>query len=101
MGIVYDEKVAKETKCHGYVDPKTGEKYLWSPGIIGMLSDEQEEIYCKAGITTKPEVPKRIQEFKEAVKVCKKKIEGLPKDKRLITWLGCMGVELKKRGIEV
>ncbi|MEO0190722.1 MAG: hypothetical protein ABIL18_07055 [candidate division WOR-3 bacterium] len=101
MAIIVDEEVAKIGACHGYSDPKTGEKYLWMAGAIGMLSDEQEKTYCKTIRLNGERVPRRIQEFKEAVKEAHKEIENIPKGQRLTAWLEAMSKALRKRGIEV
>ena len=100
MGFVVDEELAKATPCHGYKDPETGELYVWSPGVIGMLSDDQEKLYCK-GTITEVGTPKRIAEFKSAVNVCKAEIRKYPKGERLLPWLECMSKELRKRGIKL
>lgn len=100
MGIVIDKELAMATSCHGYKDPKTGELFVWSPGVVGMLSDPQEKIFCKT-VETETKLPKRIIEFKKAVAEAHKKIEKIPMGKRLIPWLEAMSIELKKRGIEV
>jgi len=52
-GIVIDEQRALSTPCHGYrmvLDGKVSE-LVWSPGVIGALSPEEKEKYCKLGIT--------------------------------------------------
>ena len=52
-GIVVDEVKAKSTPCHGYrvtIDGKTSE-LVWSPGIVGALSESEKAKYCTLGIT--------------------------------------------------
>jgi len=102
MGIMVDESIAKNPSvpCHGYKDPATGEYYLWKSGFIGMLSTPQEKAFCTQIKLNGERVPKRIQEFKEAVKEAHKEIEALPKGERLVPWLEAMSKALKKRGIE-
>jgi len=55
-GIVVDEERALETPCHGYRVSIDGEvsELVWSPGIIGALSEEEKGKYCKLGIQWKP-----------------------------------------------
>lgn len=50
-GIVVDEAKAKSTRCHGYrivLDGKTSE-LVWSPGIVGALSETEKKKYCILG----------------------------------------------------
>lgn len=50
-GIVVDEAKALSTRCHGYriaLDGKTSE-LVWSPGIVGALSETEKAKYCKLG----------------------------------------------------
>jgi len=92
MGKVIDPNIAF-SYCHGY---KINEELiLWSPGVIGTLSDAQEKLCKEIKIHSKaPErLMRRIKLFREAVKAC----EGLP----LTKFLPCVGVELRKRGIEI
>lgn len=52
-GIVIDEAKAKSTPCHGYrvtIDGKTSE-LVWSPGIVGALSESEKVKYCTLGTT--------------------------------------------------
>jgi len=58
-GIVVDEKKALTTPCHGYrmtLDGKTSE-LVWSPGVIGALSEAEKAKYCTMGTvwTSPPE----------------------------------------------
>lgn len=50
-GIVTDEAKALSTRCHGYRIPLDGEtsEMVWSPGIIGCLSETEKVEYCKLG----------------------------------------------------
>ena len=50
-GIVVDEARALSTRCHGYrivLNGKTSE-LVWSPGIVGALSETEKERYCTLG----------------------------------------------------
>jgi len=97
-GIVVDEELARRTPCVGYrID---GKEYLWSKGIIGMLSEEQIKEYCPEKII-KPKIPERVMAFREAAEGCKRQIEKVPKPGRLVAWLKCMGAELRKREVEI
>ncbi len=46
MGIVVYPEKAKRSPCKCIIIEHTGERLCWVPGIIGTLSDEQEEIFC-------------------------------------------------------
>jgi hypothetical protein len=101
MGLVVDKEIAKRTACHGYKNPSTGEYYLWSEGIIGMLSDNQEKKYCTEIITT-TKVPERFKIFKNIASSCSAKVrKEYPKGKRLLPYLECMSIHAKKEGIEI
>ena len=102
MGLVIDSEIAKNTPCHGYkIDD---ELFLWSEGVVGMLSDPQEEIYCTT-IITKEKIPKGLEKrwrfFKESAKLCSAKVQKYPKGSRLIPYLECMKEEASKKGIEI
>lgn len=101
-GVVLDEARAKATGCSCFV--YKGKSRCWSKGIIGMLREEQQDIYCIAGKTYKaqPKLVERYTRFAQAAEEAHKKIETMPKGtERLETWLEAMGKELSKRGIEV
>jgi len=101
-GIVVNEPRAKTTPCK-CVEYKPGKKLCWSPGIIGALTDEQEELYCPT--TEKVERPgtvSRMAKWQEAVDACKEEIALIPEEKgkeRLVAWLRGMSRELTARGI--
>lgn len=49
MGLVVDELEARNTPCKCvriHKDDGTYEDICWSKGVIGILSDEQEKLYC-------------------------------------------------------
>lgn len=100
MGIVVDPNIAFR-RCHGY--SLDSQKLLWSPGVIGMLRDEQEKL-CQV-IDIKGQVPRELEErykfFKEASAECSLKTEELPKGERLAEFLKCMSEKAKERGIEI
>lgn len=101
-GVVLDEATAKATPCSCFT--YEGRDLCWSKGIVGMLKPEQQEVYCVAGKTYKaqPKLVERYESFAEAAQEAHKKIETLPRGtERLEVWLGAMGEELSKRGIEV
>jgi len=101
-GIVVNEPRAKTTPCK-CVEYKPGKNLCWSPGIIGALTDEQEELYCP--IIEKVERPgtvSRIAKWQEAVDACKGEIALIPEEKgkeRMVAWLSCMSRELTSRGV--
>lgn len=101
-GLVIDEATARATSCSCFI--YKGRDLCWSRGIIGMLKQEQQEIYCVAGKTYKaqPALIERYTTFAEAAEEAHKKIEAMPKGReRLEVWLSAMGEELSKRRIEV
>ena len=104
MGLVVDRDTARTTGCHGY--QMDGEKFLWSPGVIGMLSDPQEKIFCKGEPKIKKgkrQVPKKLRKrwkfFKKSAAKCSRKTRG--KKDRLPKFLSCMSEEAASEGIEV
>ena len=101
-GVVLDEAIARATPCSCFT--YKGKDMCWSKGIIGLLAQEQQNIYCVAGKAYKarPALTERYTRFAEAAVEAHKKIEAIPKGReRLEVWLEAMGQELSKRGIEV
>ena len=101
-GVVLDEARARATPCGCFT--YKGKDLCWSKGIIGMLSQPQQDIYCVVGKTYKaqPALTRRYVTFAEAAEEAHKKIEAMPRGvERLEVWLSAMGEELSKRGIEV
>lgn len=95
MGIVIKPEVAFRM-CHGY--KLDGELILWSDGVVGTLTDEQEKL-CKSIILhrTIPEsLKKRLKSFREVSKRCSEEVKKYPKGQRLIPFLQCMGREAKE-----
>ncbi|KXB08777.1 hypothetical protein AKJ59_00445 [candidate division MSBL1 archaeon SCGC-AAA385M02] len=99
-GIVTDSDVAKATSCTCY-DVGEEEKMCFSKGIIGTLSDPQEQAYCPAVEMKQQGLTRRVKEFREAAREAHKKIEDIPRGERLDPWLEAMSESLSKRGIEV
>jgi len=101
-GIVLDEARARATPCSCFF--YKGKDLCWSRGILGMLKQEQEDIYCVAGKAYKeqPKLVERYTTFAAAAERAHKAIESMPKGaERLEVWLSAMGRELAKEGIEV
>jgi len=101
-GAVLDEATAKASPCSCFT--YKGKDMCWSRGIVGMLNQDQQAVYCVAGKAYKarPALTKRYERFAEAAEEAHRKIEAMPKGMpRLEAWLGAMGEELSKRGIEV
>ena len=99
-GIIVNEALAKTTPCR-CIEYRPGKKLCFSKGIIGALSDEQEEIYCPT--TEKLESPgmeKRLEGWMAAVETCKAEIATIPKGERLQPWLSCMSRELAAKGVK-
>ena len=92
-GIVVDEAEALTTPCEHI----KGTNLYFSKGIIGALSPEQVQKYCKVTIEVeKPEVVKRHEKWKEAVETCKLKTKHLRGGERVKEFIECMKVEAKK-----
>ncbi len=99
-GIVVNEERAKATPCNCFT--YKGKDYCYSPGIIGMLEQEQEPAYCPTKTyEVRPGIKQRFEEFAEAAEAAHERIEEIPKGERLIPWLTEMGKALRARGIEV
>ena len=101
-GVVLDEARARATPCSCFT--YKGKDLCYSRGIIGMLSQPQQDIYCVAGKAYKaqPALTRRYVTFAEAAEEAHKKIEAMPSGvERLEVWLSAMGEELSKRGIKV
>ncbi|MBA7707177.1 hypothetical protein ES703_116046 [subsurface metagenome] len=101
-GVVLDEATARATPCSCFT--YKGKDLCWSRGMVGMLTQPQQEIYCVAGKAYKaqPKLVERYTRFAEAAEEAHKKIEAMPKGReRLEVWLTEMGRELSKREIKV
>jgi len=104
MAFIVDEKLAKTTPCHGY--KYDGEKFLWSEGAVGMLSDPQEKKFCTTVKIKgkKGEVPSELKTrwkfFKKSAKHCSEVADKKP-GKDLPQFLGCMSREAEKHGVEI
>ncbi len=99
--IIVNADVAKSTPCKCY-PIGDGKKLCFSKGAIGALDQDQRKIYCTKELDiTDGKIVKRVNLFREAAKICKSKIEHIPKGERLHPWLECMGEQLEKRGIEI
>lgn len=99
-GIVVNEAIAMASPCR-CIEYRPGKKLCFSKGVVGALSDEQEEIYCPTVEELKsPGLEKRLKSWMGAVTICKAEIEHIPKGERLGPWLGCMSRELRARGLE-
>lgn len=112
MGLVVDKDIALRSPCHGYEIKETGERLLWSSGIVGMLSDTQEKVYCKPGITihrkfalekeVEHPLAKRLKAFKETVERVKTEVRAkYPKGERFLPYITKLGKELAKVGIKL
>ena len=101
-GAILDEATARATPCNCFI--YKGKDYCYSRGAIGMLSQDQERLYCVAGKTYKaqPALTERYERFAAAAERAHEDIESMPKGMpRLEAWLSAMGRELSKEGIEV
>jgi hypothetical protein len=96
-GRVLNEELATTTPCTCYRLPDRD--LCFSKGVIGMLTQEQEERYCPSKEYREDGVARRVAKFREAAETCKEQIAGIPKGERLGPWLSCMGGELRKRGV--
>lgn len=101
-GVVLDKPTARATPCSCFT--YKGKDLCWSKGIIGILTQDQQRVYCVAGKTYKarPALTERYQRFAAAAEEAHKKIEAMPKGReRLEVWLTEMGKALETRGITV
>lgn len=99
-GIVVNEVVAKTSPCR-CIEYRPGKKLCFSKGIIGALSDEQEEIYCPTTVPLEsPGLERRMKSWMGAVETCKVEIAEIPKGERLEPWLSCMSRELAAREVK-
>ncbi|MBA7533542.1 hypothetical protein ES705_25782 [subsurface metagenome] len=101
-GAILDEATAKASPCSCFI--YKGKDMCWSRGIIGLLTQDQQKVYCVAGKAYKPRpaLTERYDRFAAAAEEAHKKIEAMPKGMpRLEAWLEAMGEELSKREIEI
>jgi len=89
MGRVIDPSIAFQS-CHGY--RLDDEKMLWSKGVIGTLTDEQEKL-CKEVYLAEPVPPKLIkrqEEFRRIAEICARRARTHPRGERLQPYLECI-----------
>lgn len=101
-GAVLDEARAKASPCSCFT--YKDKDLCWSKGIVGLLTQDQQGVYCVAGKNYKPQpaLTERYTRFAEAAEEAHNQIETMPKGMpRLEAWLSAMGKELSKRAIEV
>lgn len=90
-GIVVDEDKAKNTPCKCVVF--NGKELCWSPGIIGMLRQDQIAKYCPTKkYEEAPKLKAHLEEFKKVAKETK----GIPLAERI----QIMKKELEKKASE-
>ncbi len=71
-------------------------------GVIGTLTQAQNEQLCSTRERETDRRLERLRHFREAVNVCHPRIEAVPEGReRLLTWITCMGEELRARGVEL
>ncbi|MEM3846561.1 MAG: hypothetical protein QXU98_12775 [Candidatus Parvarchaeota archaeon] len=71
-GIVVNEERAKQGICRCIPTP-TGKNLCWSEGIIGALSQDQQQKYCKKITLEKgTKLPEHFEKFVNASKACEK-----------------------------
>jgi len=92
-GIVVNEFEALISPCEHI----KGTNLYYSKGIIGALNQEQIEKYCKRGIIEieRPEVVKRHEKWKEAVKICRMRTAHLKSGEKIKAFVECMEKEAK------
>jgi len=99
MGIVVE---AEKGPCECF--KLDTEDLCHKKGVIGFLSNKQEQELCTEKITESapPGLKERHEEFSEAAHVCSEKVRGeYPKGKRLLPYLACMHTEAEKRGLKI
>ncbi len=72
-GAILDEATAKASPCSCFT--YKGKDMCWSKGIIGLLTQDQQGVYCVAGKTYKarPALTERYERFAEAAEEAHKK----------------------------
>ena len=99
-GIVVDEQLARTSPCTR-INLGPGRKPLvYSAGVIGALDEEQQRLYCEAGVVEKEasEAQKaRLQALATAARLCslESREEKDPR-RRLEQYFGCLGRQLAK-----
>jgi len=99
-GIVVDEAKAKATSCE-CVEYKPGKYWCTSKGVIGVLTDGQERIFCNPReIVDRPDMKEKLTKWVDAVGICRAQLPPTDGRTRLEVYLDCMSRELKKAGVE-
>jgi len=99
MGIIF-EKDLKPVTCKCY--KLDGDSLMcFRKGVIGTLSDKQEEELCSGKIILEPtvELKRRYERFVEAVHAAQERYYKENHD--ISKWVRLVGEELRKRGVEV
>lgn len=95
-GVVVNKERAGST---GICTKIKGTNLVFSEGIVGALSDEQKEKYCKHILEVeRPEIVARHERFKHAVETCKEKTKHLEGAERVKAYIECMEKEASEEG---
>jgi hypothetical protein len=97
---VVDADRAKSRPCTR-LDLGDGTSLVFAEGVIGALSDAQAAELCGAGYadtTPEPAVRTRLKALADAAPVCSLVAQGATGDP-LDAYYGCLGGELRKRGV--
>lgn len=99
-GIVVDEAKARATPC-SCVEYKPGKYWCTSKGIVGALTDEQENIYCNPReIVERPAIKERMARWQECVDRSREAMPPVDGQTRLEIYLNSMSKCLTEAGIE-
>ena len=102
-GFVMDPGRARSTPC---IRLELGEGHaplVYSKGVVGVLDDEQQALYCQEGYVDRPitEAQRaRLEAFAMAAHECSTEAKAAAPEELLPAYFSCLGRELKAKGVE-
>ncbi len=93
-GVVVDEEAARAGPCRCV--PNGKEQSCFAPGVVGELSGEQKDRYCKVVEDIDPLTAERIAEWHKAVEKCKAETASMTDKDKIGGFIRCFVSELKE-----
>jgi len=99
-GYVVDEALAREAPCVAFELGTT--RLVFSRGVVGSLTDDQQALYCSVTQTREPSEDQRarILALQESAESCRAAVDD-DAEGQIQPWLRCLREELRARNQEL